>query len=155
MTARRATHEDRGDDEAPEAEDDHGGVHEDRARGRVGQPVEEPAAGLGKAVLATRDTAGVERLLPRDLVALTPGTNTDHDALLRELAQVRRDGYAVDRSENSADVQCYAVAIVPRHSAVVTDAVSVSVPLFRHTDELAAQTIARLLEVNDRLRKVS
>ena len=72
---------------------------------------------------------------------------------MTELDRCRRDGYAVDRSENSEDVRCYAVALSPRSGDLHTDAVSVSIPHFRLSDALAERTIACLLEVNERLRR--
>lgn len=129
--------------------------HPIRLYSAIGRRLPAHATALGKSVLATRDDSAVDRLLPRELGALTSQTITDHTALLAELARCRHDGYAVDRSENSDDVQCYAVALAPRNGAPTTDAVSVSIPLFRLSDDLAGQTIRCLLEVNERLRKVS
>ena len=129
--------------------------HPIRLYSAIGRRLPAHATGLGKAVLATRPQAEVDGLLPRELVALTSQTITDRTALWAELAECRKAGYAVDRSENSDDVQCYAIAIAPRHGAPTTDAVSVSIPLFRLNDALADQTVRCLFEVNERLRKVS
>ncbi len=129
--------------------------HPIRLYSAIGRRLPAHATALGKAVLSTRPGGSVAQLLPRELVALTSKTITDLPALTVELARCRSDGYAVDRSENSDDVQCYAVALAPRNGAQVTDAVSVSIPLFRLSDELAARTISCLLDVNERLRKVS
>ena len=129
--------------------------HPIRLYSAIGRRLPAHATALGKAVLSTKDDESVALLLPPDLVALTSKTITDLPALTHELARCRSDGYAVDRSENSDDVQCYAVALTPRNGAPTTDAVSVSIPLFRLSDELAARTIGCLLEVNQRLRQVS
>ena len=129
--------------------------HPIRLYSAIGRRLPAHATALGKAVLCTRDDASLAQLLPHELVALTTKTITDRPALMQELARCRSDGYAVDRSENSEDVQCYAVALSPRNGAPTTDAVSVSIPLFRLSDDLAAQTIGCLLEVNERVRKAS
>ena len=129
--------------------------HPIRLYSAIGRRLPAHATALGKSVLATRTDAAVDALLPADLVALTDQTITDRPALMTELARCRSDGYAVDRSENSDDVQCYAVALTPRSGAPTTDAVSVSIPLFRHTDALADETVRCLLQIDERLRKVS
>ena len=46
------------------------------------------------------------------------------------------------------------VALSARDGVPSTDAVSVSIPLFRLTDALADKTIACLLDVNQRLPRV-
>ncbi len=127
--------------------------HPIRLYSAIGRRLPAHATALGKSVLATRTNSAVDQLLPSDLVALTPSTITDRAALMSELDRCRRDGYAVDRSENSDDVRCYAVALSPRNGDLHTDAVSVSIPLFRLSDALAERTIACLLEVNERLRR--
>ncbi len=129
--------------------------HPIRLYSAIGRRLPAHATGLGKAVLATRTDRAVDELLPRDLTALTPHTITDRSALLGDLARCRSAGFAVDRSENSEDVRCYAVALAPRNGGPATDAVSVSIPLFRLNDALAEQTVRCLLEVNERLRRVS
>lgn len=129
--------------------------HPIRLYSAIGRRLPAHATGLGKALLATWPESAVDRILPPELVALTPHTITDRDVLKQELERSRADGYAVDRKENSEDVRCYAVALVPRDGGPSTDAVSVSIPLFRLSDELAEQTVRCLLEVNPRLRSMS
>ena len=129
--------------------------HPIRLYSAIGRRLPAHATALGKSVLATMPDAAVDQLLPLELVALTSNTITDRPDLMTELARCRADGFAVDRSENSEDVQCYAVALSPRHGAPTTDAVSVSIPLFRLSDALEEQTLRCLLEINERLRQVS
>ncbi len=130
----------------------HESPHPIRLYSAIGRRLPAHATALGKALLATRSEEEVDRLLPPELVALTPDTITDRTILLKDLDGVRRDGFAVDRSENSLDVRCYAVALTPRHGGPSTDAVSVSIPLFRLSDALAERTVRCLLQVNARVR---
>ena len=129
--------------------------HPIRLYSAIGRRLPAHATALGKSLLATRADSSLDQLLPRELVALTPHTITDRASLWTELARCRSDGFAVDRSENSEDVQCYAVALTPRGGGPSTDAVSVSIPLFRLDDALEGQTVRCLLEVNERLRRSS
>ncbi|SMX27457.1 Acetate operon repressor [Pelagimonas phthalicica] len=49
----------------------------------------------------------------------TPNTLTDPDALVREIAQVRKSGYALDREEFMTDMIALAVAIPDRHGRLL------------------------------------
>ena len=75
--------------------------------------------------------------LPR----FTPTTHTTLDALLTDLREARRRGFAVDDGEREVGVRCIAVP-VPGSSPAA--ALSISGPSARITDELAA-TIAEAL----------
>src|SRR5205823_855964 len=65
---------------------------------RVGRRLPAYATSLGKSILAERDDAEVEKLLPTDLPALTKYT-LDRPGLLADLAAVRERGYAIDNEE--------------------------------------------------------
>jgi len=58
----------------------------------------------GKSLLAELSTEQVEALLPARLQRLTPNTITTRAKLLRELAQIRRDGVAFDREEHTEGI---------------------------------------------------
>jgi IclR family acetate operon transcriptional repressor len=67
---------------------------------------------IGKALLAHLDDAHVATLVARTgLPARTQTTITDCDTLLRELAEIRRRGYAVDDEEDSVGVFCVGAAV--------------------------------------------
>lgn len=117
-------------------------THPLRLFSAIGRRLPAHATGLGKALLAERDDAEVDRLLDWPLAALTPHTVTTPEALHRELAEVRRTGHAVDREENTEGIVCLAVAVPLRRPAV--DAISVSIPLARLRDTTAADIVAEL-----------
>ena len=90
------------------------------------------STGLGKALLAELEAIGedaLERHLPDVLTPLTPQTIVDRDTLRRELAQVRAQGYALDRGENVPGIVCFAFALDFGNQP--TDAISCSVPVER------------------------
>ncbi len=130
-------------------------VHPLRLYSAIGRRLPAHATALGKAMLATRVPSEVERLLPAELVPLTPSTITDHDALRTELDRIRSDGYAFDNEENSEGIRCFAVAISPAVPGPATDAISVSIPVFRLTDEVQGHAIALLRGVNARMLRAS
>lgn len=73
----------------------------------------------------------MRKLLPETLPALTEHTITDREKLIEELRQVREQGFAVDREENTLGLRCFGVAIPYRTPA--RDAISCSVPVARLT----------------------
>jgi DNA-binding IclR family transcriptional regulator len=67
--------------------------------------------GLGKAVLAFQDRGTIDRVVNGGLKAFTPNTVTSRAALDKDLARVRRQGYAVDNGEHEMWVHCVAAPI--------------------------------------------
>lgn len=66
----------------------------------------------GKMYLGSLARNHLDRLLAAtDLVPRTPNTITDRDALRAEIAEIRRQGYALDREEFMADMIALAVPI--------------------------------------------
>ncbi|AHI00231.1 IclR family transcriptional regulator [Kutzneria viridogrisea] len=117
--------------------------HHLRVVSRVGRRLPAHATSLGKAVLAQRDRAEVEALLPEHLDPLTPNTVTEHEALHEQLARFRSEGYAHEREENTPGLGCYAVALPYRNPVI--DAMSCSVPVARLDPEHERQIVAALL----------
>jgi DNA-binding IclR family transcriptional regulator len=99
---------------------------------RVGRRLPACATSLGKAILAERTDAEVEKLLPPDLPALTEHT-LDRPGLLSDLASVRERGYAIDHEEGTIGLRCFGMAL--RYENPVIDAISCSVPIARLTPE--------------------
>ncbi len=103
----------------------------------VGRTIASHASALGKVLLA-------EGLLPkpRSLPRLTEHTITDAEVLDRELARVRRDGYAVIRDE--LEIGLAAVAVPVFDAGAPAGAVSLSGPTGRFDDQ-RVRTMAVLL----------
>ncbi len=105
--------------------------------------------GVGKALLSTLPDDAVRDLLKRTgMPAQTPRTITDPEALLVELARVRRDGHAVDEGEQEVGVRCVAM---PVRGPLGTLAMSVSGPAPRMTADLVARAVPLMTEAGDRL----
>ena len=123
--------------------------HSMRMFTEVGRRVAAHCTGVGKALLSTLPDDAVRDLLTRTgMPAQTPRTITDPEALLVELARVRRDGHAVDEGEQEVGVRCVAV---PVRGPLGTLAVSVSGPAPRMTADLVARAVPLLRESGDRL----
>ena len=69
------------------------------------------ALAMGKVVLSLLGSGGLSRYVARGLKPFTRHTITDPGLLATELAQVRADGYAVDREEFDKNFCCIAAPI--------------------------------------------
>ncbi len=98
---------------------------------------------IGKVLLASAPAAIIDEVLAHGVERFTSYTLTDRDVLLKELAHVRAQGYAVGCNETIEGVTCIAVPIFDA-AGKVTAALSVS----SASSKLAAQryeTLVRLL----------
>jgi len=120
---------------------------------RVGGRAPAYCTGLGKSMLAHEEEEVVREFYTTNgLKAYTPHTITDIDDLLRELSEIRKQGYAIDNAEHEPDVKCVA-APVWNHQQAVVGAISVAGPVER-IDHLLAED--RLIErVKETAREAS
>lgn len=130
--------------------------HEGRAPHRLGTPLGSrlPAAltGTGRAILATWDDDDVAGLLGgAPFPHLTDQSIRSIDDLLAELAQVRRIGYAVDRSGSTEGITGVAVALAPWTPSDPPLAMGAAVPTAEATEERIAAVGAALREASARL----
>jgi IclR family acetate operon transcriptional repressor len=108
--------------------------------------------GTGKAILAYQPAEFVATALGGTLRRYTARTLTSPAALERELAHVRRLGYAVDNEEMEEGVRCLAVPIFDRRGDVA-GAMSVSGPTTRMTPERVGQLGPAARRIADELSR--
>jgi DNA-binding IclR family transcriptional regulator len=77
----------------------------------IGRRLPASSTALGKAILSTRDTAEVGRIVGTSPRRLTPRSHATLEALLADLATTRARGYAFDDEEAAPNVVCLAVAL--------------------------------------------
>ncbi len=122
--------------------------------GWVGRRMPVHAVSSGKAILAFLPLEEVQALLRPPLEALTPHTQTDPDALLNELEEVRRQGYAVALEELEEGLHAIS-APVWNHERRAVASVSVSGPSYRlsveRIREIAPQVVETALEISHEL----
>lgn len=83
-----------------------------RVAARTGRTVPAHYTAAGKAFLASLPARQVERLLAGvELEAVTPRSVTDRRVLSRQLARIRRLGYAACQGESEEDVASIAVTV--------------------------------------------
>jgi DNA-binding IclR family transcriptional regulator len=110
----------------------------------IGKPFPLHSTGMGKILLAGMEPAEVRRILAGELEAYTPHTITKPEALRRELAKVRRCGYALDREEITRGIVCVAAPIRNGEGDTVA-AISIAFPAYINEErgikgEIAAVT---------------
>lgn len=116
---------------------------------RIGMRRPLYCTGVGKAILATWPEDEVKALWDSsDIQKLTPHTIVDENQFFREIAQIRKLGYAMDNEENELDVRCIAVAIKD-YRGRASYALSISAPLSRMTDERIDKLKVPLLRERD------
>lgn len=118
---------------------------------RIGRRLPAHATSLGKALLAERPDAELRGLLSAQPAALTRHTLTDHAAIAADLAETRRRGYAVDHEENTLGIRCFGAAI--RITRPAKDAISLSIPIARLTEDGEDRIVDLLLMARDRLER--
>lgn len=85
---------------------------------------------LGKAFLAFAPPEVAERLRTLPLTRSTEHTITDRAAFTAHLAQIRRQGYAIDNEERRLTVRCVGAPIFD-HAARTVAAIGIAGPAFR------------------------
>lgn len=110
------------------------------------------SAATGKAILAHLPTDEVDGIIDEHgLPPVTENTITDRDALGDALADVRKQGYAVDDEEGGSGIRCVAAPITPEDRAI--GAVSITGPAKRIAGEYqsslqeAVMNTANVIEV--------
>ncbi|GIX15568.1 MAG: transcriptional regulator [Paracoccaceae bacterium] len=109
--------------------------HTMRAITQVGGRVRMHWSAAGKVLLATMEDAEIRRILDRQgMPRATPRTITSPEAMMREIAAIRRSGFARDDEEYAEGLRCIAAPVFDENGRAVA-AVSVSGPTQRITRE--------------------
>jgi IclR family acetate operon transcriptional repressor len=88
-------------------------------------------SGVGKALLAGKDDAELEALLPGDAARrLTSNTLVSRSALREDIALIRRRGFSVDDEEHAIGLRCVAAPVFDELREPIA-AISISGPATR------------------------
>jgi DNA-binding IclR family transcriptional regulator len=122
-----------------------------RAVSSVGAVFPLHCSANGKAVLAALPEDDALALLPAKLEPNTDHTITSRAALLRELDEIRRCGYACDREEHHEGITALGVALRDPLGPLV--AISVPIPTQRFAS-VESQAISALIETQRRCQEL-
>ena len=109
--------------------------------------------GIGKAMLSRLDSDTVERVLSKPMPAFTPDTITTAQELRKELASIRKNGYAVDNMEHEFGVKCVAVPLLSE-TGQLKGAISISGPSLRFPEATIIRYSQLLKNVADKVKPV-
>lgn len=131
----------------------HDGRQPVRLTSQIGRRLPATVTATGKAALASLDRAELDRRLAGvvELPRLTPHSLSSVDALLGDLAVVRRRGYSMDDEETVEGVVCYGVMIPGRRPGEGPYAASITLLKVRATDERVPLLIKDLYHLAGRL----
>jgi IclR family transcriptional regulator, acetate operon repressor len=122
-----------------------------RAIAKPGGRVFMHASAIGKAILAALPRTEAAKIIHhRGLPVFTPHTIDTPPRLLRQLEEVRRQGFAVDDEEYAAGLRCVAAPVVDEDGAPL-GAVSVSGPTVRIPSERMTELGAAVRRIADEL----
>ncbi|MGH8869195.1 MAG: IclR family transcriptional regulator [Actinomycetes bacterium] len=128
--------------------------HAVRMHSRIGARQPAYCTAVGKAFLAYAPPEATEAAIAAGMPSRTPATLTTGESLRAALAQVRRQGYAVDDVENEPDIRCVAAPVLD-HTDMPVGAISASGPTTRVTasrvDALGGLVRIAAAEVSARL----
>ncbi|MGD9239700.1 MAG: IclR family transcriptional regulator [Desulfobacterales bacterium] len=89
--------------------------------------------GLGKVLLAYSPPSEANRILSKKLKSYTENTITDPQELKKELRQIKKQGYALDRQEVTRGIMCVAAPVFGIGAEIVC-AISVAFPSYVNSD---------------------
>ncbi|MDF2874792.1 MAG: kdgR 1 [Sporomusa sp.] len=115
-------------------------------RSQVGGRNPAHCTGVGKVLLSGLDERQIKKMyLDKTLRKYTRNTVSDLSGLLRQICQVRKQGYAIDLEEFELDLRCIAAPIKDSTGAVLA-AVSISGPSNRLLDAKMSDTASHVIE---------
>jgi IclR family KDG regulon transcriptional repressor len=118
--------------------------HSMRICTKIGQKLPMYCTAVGKAILAYSDEQDVQQVLDRaKYTKYTENTLTDKQAILNQLEEIRKVGFALDREELEYGLICVAVPILDFRSRPI-GGISVSGPVTRMSEQQQTK-IARTL----------
>lgn len=99
----------------------------------IGTSLPAYATALGKSILSGFSNDKIKQIYSDGITPLTENTINTLDDLIKELEDIRKNGYAYEREESAPDIECIAVPIEQNNEIVAS--ISVSIPTYRSSDQ--------------------
>ncbi len=117
-----------------------------RAFSRIGKRAPAHATGVGKLFLSQLPAYEIADLYQSsELPQLTPNTISTLDRLVKELARIQQQGYALDLEECEVGARCVAAPVV-NHVGKIICAISISGPTNRLTKERMVRELVPIVQ---------
>lgn len=122
-----------------------------RTGSRIGWVMPAHATAVGKALLARMPDTDVEALFPdKHLSKLTAKTLSTRSALMKQLIEIRKCGYAINNAESETDVSAVAAAICDVNGRV-RGALAITAPRSRVDEGWISTTAAAVADAAETL----
>ncbi len=109
---------------------------------------------VGKAILAEMRDEEIDFIWNHSIIEKkTEHTITTRSELIKEINEIRRNGYALDNEENELGVRCIAVCIRDLQG-LPNNAFSISAPAVRMTDDRVKQLAEDILRTKEAIQKI-
>lgn len=119
---------------------------------KISNQTECYCASLGKCLLAFSENVNLDVYKDAEFTPFTEHTITNYKDLMKELEQVRYQGYAVDAEEREIGLYCLGVPVLNGHGNAVA-AISISGPKSRVKGEHFEEKITLMKEVSARITR--
>lgn len=117
-----------------------------RMYSRIGLRAPLYCTGIGKVLMAWLDESEVLKHLEGETFQpRTANTLPNIETYIKELAEIRANGYGEDREEFETNMRCLSVPVFNRMGVVIAG-MSVSFPCFRFQEDLKASYVRELLD---------
>jgi len=110
------------------------------------------AGSAGKAILAFLPPERVKQILAKPLERMTPNTITNRRKLVKDLATIRAQGFAVSHGERFSDALGLAAPIFDANGKVVA-ALNVAGPVMRFTDADIQKLAPKIMQLAMRISR--
>ncbi|MDF2543933.1 MAG: transcriptional regulator IclR-like protein [Herbinix sp.] len=109
---------------------------------------------VGKAILAEMKDEEIEYIWNNSMIEKkTEYTITTLIELMKEVSEIRRNGYALDNEENELGVRCIAVCVRDLQG-LPNNAFSISAPAVRMSDDRVKQLAADIIKAKEAIQKI-
>ena len=99
----------------------------------VGKKLPANANALGKSLLLKHSLKDLKKIFPNVLDKITENTITSIDKLYKNIRKIDENGYASESEEGMKEVECISIPILKDDKVI--SAISVSIPIFRSSEE--------------------
>lgn len=122
-----------------------------RTMQRIGNRAPMHCTGVGKLLLLNHSEENIDKMIAeKGLATFTANTIATKEALMKELINVRQNGYAFDNEECEIGARCIAVPVRDYTQKIIA-CMSVTGTIFRMTDEKLEQNMDYLLAQSRKL----
>jgi DNA-binding IclR family transcriptional regulator len=123
-----------------------------RLYSEIGKDFPLHCTGMGKVLLAFMEPAQRKKILSGILASYTENTMTDAKALLRELREVKKCDYAIDREEITRGIMCVAAPVRDMNKDVIAS-ISVTFPSYLEKERGLSHEIEAVKHCSEEIHK--